>query len=99
MLLAFDWTQLAQQIVIGLSSGGVWATLAVALVLIYRSTGVINFAQGEMALFPPFVACALVHPALSYWAPFSLGVAFSCVGGIAVGRVVIKPVERAPVLT
>ena len=51
MLLAFDWTQLAQQVVIGLASGGVWATLAVALVLIYRSTGVINFAQGEMAMF------------------------------------------------
>jgi hypothetical protein len=38
MIFAFDWTQLAQQIVIGLASGGVWATLAVALVLIYRST-------------------------------------------------------------
>src|SRR5215210_5593234 len=44
MLLAFDWTELAQQTVIGLASGGVWATLAVALVLIYRSTGVVNFA-------------------------------------------------------
>ena len=57
---AFDWTQLAQQIVIGLSSGGVCATLAVALVLIYRSTGVVNFAQGEMAMFSTFIAWSLI---------------------------------------
>ena len=62
MLLAFDWTQLAQQIVIGLASGGVYATLALALVLIYRSTGVINFAQGEMAMFSTFIAWWLVRP-------------------------------------
>ena len=99
VLLAFDWTQLAQQIVIGLSSGGVWATLAVALVLIYRSTGVINFAQGELAMFSTFVAWSLVQHGLSYWGAFLLTVAISFLGGIAVERVVIKPVERAPVLT
>ena len=96
MLLAFDWTQLAQQIVIGLASGGVWATLAVALVVIYRSTGVINFAQGEMAMFSTFIAWSLVHHGLSYWAAFFLTIAISFVGGVAVERAVIRPVERAP---
>jgi branched-chain amino acid transport system permease protein len=99
VLLAFDWTQLAQQTVIGLANGGVWATLAVALVLIYRSTGVVNFAQGEMAMFSTFIAWSLVHHGLSYWGAFFLTVAISFAGGIAVERVVIKPVERAPVLT
>jgi branched-chain amino acid transport system permease protein len=99
MLLAFDWTQLAQQIVIGLASGGVWATLAVALVVIYRSTGVINFAQGEMAMFSTFVAWSLVHHGFSYWGAFFLTVAISFAGGVAVERAVIRPVERAPVLT
>jgi branched-chain amino acid transport system permease protein len=99
MLLAFDWTQLAQQIVIGLASGGVWATLAVALVVIYRSTGVINFAQGEMAMFSTFIAWSLVHHGFSYWGAFFLTVAISFAGGLAVERTVIKPVERAPVLT
>jgi|1186.fasta_scaffold128474_2 branched-chain amino acid transport system permease protein len=99
MLLAFDWTQLAQQIVIGLASGGVWATLAVALVLIYRSTGVVNFAQGEMAMFSTFIAWSLVDHGLSYWAAFLLTVAISFVGGVAIERAVIRPVERAPVLT
>jgi branched-chain amino acid transport system permease protein len=99
MLLAFDWTQLAQQIVIGLASGGVWATLAVALVVIYRSTGVINFAQGEMAMFSTFIAWSLVHHGFSYWGAFFLTLAISFAGGVAVERAVIRPVERAPVLT
>jgi branched-chain amino acid transport system permease protein len=99
MPLAFDWTQLAQQTVIGLASGGVWATLAVALVLIYRSTGVVNFAQGEMAMFSTFIAWSLVHHGLSYWAAFFVTVAISFAGGVAVERAVIRPVERAPVLT
>jgi branched-chain amino acid transport system permease protein len=99
MPLAFDWTQLAQQTVIGLASGGIWATLAVALVLIYRSTGVVNFAQGEMAMFSTLVAWSLVHHGLSYWGAFFLTIAISFAGGVAVERVVIRPVERAPVLT
>jgi branched-chain amino acid transport system permease protein len=99
MALAVDWTQLAQQIVIGLASGGIWATLAVALVLIYRSTGVVNFAQGEMAMFSTFIAWSLVHHGLSYWEAFALTVAISFAAGIAIERAVIRPVEQAPVLT
>src|SRR4029450_8892226 len=99
MLLAFDWTQLAQQIVIGLASGGVWATLAVALVVISRSTAVINFAQGEMAMFSTFIAWSLVHHGFSYWGAFFLTLAISFAGGVAVCRRVRRPVERAPVLT
>ncbi len=99
MLLAFDWTQLAQQVVIGLASGGVWATLAVALVLIYRSTGVVNFAQGEMAMFSTFIAWSLVHHGLSYWGAFALTIAISFAAGVAIERAVIRPVERAPQLT
>jgi len=99
MLLAFDWTELAQQTVIGLSSGGLWALLALALVLIYRSTGVVNFAQGEMAMFSTFIAWSLVHHGLSFWEAFFLTLAISFVGGVALERAVIRPVERAPVLT
>jgi branched-chain amino acid transport system permease protein len=99
MVLAFDWTQLAQQTVIGLSSGGLWALLALALVLIYRSTGVVNFAQGEMAMFSTFIAWSLIHHGLSYWEAFFLTLAISFAGGVALERLVIRPVERAPVLT
>src|SRR6266536_1681942 len=86
MLLAFDWSELAQQTVIGLSSGGLWALLALAIVLIYRSTGVVNFAQGEMAMFSTFIAWSLVHHGLSFWAAFFLTIAISFAGGIAAAR-------------
>ena len=99
MLLAFDWSQLAQQTVIGLSSGGTWALLALAIVVIYRSTGVVNFAQGEMAMLSTFVAWSLVHHGLSYWAAFFLTIGLSFLGGVGIERAVIRPVERAPVLT
>jgi branched-chain amino acid transport system permease protein len=99
MPLALDWTQLAQQLVIGLASGGIWSTLAVALVLIYRSTGVVNFAQGEMAMFSTFIAWSLVHHGLSYWEAFFLTIAISFAAGVALERTVIRPVERAPALT
>jgi branched-chain amino acid transport system permease protein len=98
-MLFADWAGVAQQVVAGLSSGGTYATLAVALVLIYRATGVVNFAQGEMAMFSTFVAWTLTQHGLSYWPAFAVTVAGSFAGGILLERTVIRPVERASVLT
>jgi branched-chain amino acid transport system permease protein len=88
-----------QQVVSGLATGGIFASLALALVLIYRATRVINFAQGEMGMFAAFIALWLIDSGWPYWAAFfaTLGLAF--VGGVAVERVVIRPVEHAPVVT
>ena len=58
--LAFTWTDFAQQVVSGLATGSIYASLALAIVIIYRATGVINFAQGEMAMFSTFIAWWLV---------------------------------------
>jgi branched-chain amino acid transport system permease protein len=96
--LAIDWADFFQQIVAGLSSGGIYATLALALVLIYRSTGVVNFAQGEMAMFTTFIAWSLIHHGLGYWAAFALTVLIGFAGGVALERVVIRPVEGRSVL-
>jgi branched-chain amino acid transport system permease protein len=98
-MLAVDWAGVAQQVVAGLSSGGTYATLAVALVLIYRATGVVNFAQGELAMFSTFIAWTLTHHGFAYWPAFVVTVLASFAGGIALERAVIRPVERAPVLT
>ena len=99
MVLAVDWAGVAQQVVAGLSSGGTYATLAVALVLIYRATGVVNFAQGEMAMISTFVAWTLTQHGFSYWPAFVLAIAASFAGGVVVERVAIRPVERASILT
>jgi branched-chain amino acid transport system permease protein len=85
-----------QQVVSGLAAGSIYASLALALVLIYRATDVINFAQGEMATFTTFVAWSLMNHGLSYWPAFLATLAIAFVGGVAVQRGVIRPVENRP---
>ena len=61
-----------QQVVSGLASGAIFASLALALVLIYRATDVVNFAQGEMATFSTYIAWSLMDHGMSYWPAFVL---------------------------
>jgi branched-chain amino acid transport system permease protein len=90
---------LVQQIVSGLATGSIFASMALALVLIYRAMGIINFAQGEMAMFTTYIAWQLVTLGLPIWAAFAITIAVAFVGGVALERIVIRPVERAPELT
>jgi len=92
-------TEFAQQVVAGLASGAIYASLALAIVIIYRSTGVVNFAQGEMATFTTFIAWTLIDHGLGYWAAFVLTLVIAFVGGVALERLVVRPVEGGPVLT
>lgn len=88
-----------QQVVSGIASGSIYASLALALALVYRASGVVNFAQGEMAMFSTYVALAFVNHGLGYWAAFAAAIGVSFAGGIALERVAIRPVEGAPVLS
>jgi branched-chain amino acid transport system permease protein len=90
---------LLQQIVSGVATGGIYASLALALVMIYQATDVVNFAQGEMAMFSTYVAWTLLNAGVPYWVAFALTVVVAFVGGVVIERLVIRPVERAPVLT
>jgi branched-chain amino acid transport system permease protein len=87
-----------QQVVSGLASGGIYASLALALVLIYRATHVVNFAQGEMAMFTTFVAWSLMER-LDYWPAFVLTLLVAFAGGAALELTLIRPLQDAPVLT
>jgi branched-chain amino acid transport system permease protein len=91
--------QFWQQVVSGIASGAIYASLALALALVYRASGVINFAQGEMAMFSTYVALAFINHGLSYWAAFFAAIGIAFVGGIVVERTAIRPVEGAPVLS
>jgi branched-chain amino acid transport system permease protein len=95
-VLAFTWPEFFQQVTSGLASGAIYASLALALVLIYRATDVINFAQGEMATFTTYIAWMLMQHGLPYWPAFLLTLLIAFAGGVAVERVVIRPVERRP---
>jgi branched-chain amino acid transport system permease protein len=92
--------QFIQQVVAGLASGSVFAALALALVLIHRATGVINFAQGEMAMFTTYIAWTLyTNHGWSYWPAFGVTLVFAFALGFVIQRVTIAPVAHASVLS
>jgi branched-chain amino acid transport system permease protein len=90
---------LAQQVVSGIATGGIYASLALALVMIYQATDVVNFAQGNMAMFSTYLAWSMLQAGLPYWGTFAITVIVSFVGGLLIERIVIRPVEGAPILT
>ncbi len=90
---------LLHQLFSGLANGCIYGSVALALVMIYQATHHINFAQGEMATFSTFVAWALIQAGWPYWGAFFFTIALSFAGGLLVQRIVLRPLEKAPVLT
>ena len=88
-----------QQVVSGLATGGIYASLALALVMIYQATDVVSFTQGEMAMFSTYICWSMLNAGVPYWLAFLATLAISFVGGVAIERIVIRPVERAPILS
>jgi branched-chain amino acid transport system permease protein len=80
----------------GVTQGMVFAALALALVLIFRATKVINFAQGAMAMLTTFIASSLLDRGLDYWWAFVVALAVGFVLGALVERVLIRPLEGKP---
>ncbi len=90
--------QFLQQIFSGLATGAIYASVALALVMIYRATDLVNFAQGEMAMFSTYIAWTLVNAGLPFWLAFLITLVVSFIGGMVIERVLFRPVENAPVL-
>jgi branched-chain amino acid transport system permease protein len=88
-----------QLVIDGIAIGSIYGALALALVLIFRSTGIVNFAQGEMAMFSTFVAWGLVEAGLPLGLALLATFALSFAGGMLVERVLIRPVEGSDELT
>ena len=86
------------QLASGLALGGVYAIMALALVMIYQATQLVNFAQGEMAMFSTYFAWKLMDLGWPYWRAFVVTVVVSFVGGVVIERLVVRPFAKAPVL-
>jgi branched-chain amino acid transport system permease protein len=71
---------LVQQIVSGLATGGIYGSVALALVMIYEATDIVNYAQGEMAMVSTYLAWSLLNAGMPYWAAFAATLAISFVG-------------------
>ncbi len=90
---------LLHQILSGLATGGIYASVALALVMIYQATHLVNFAQGELAMFATYIAWSLMQAGVPYWAAFLLTVVFAFALGVVIERVIVQPVENAPILS
>ncbi|MBA3842228.1 MAG: branched-chain amino acid ABC transporter permease [Actinobacteria bacterium] len=87
-----------QQVVSGLASGGIYGALALAIVLIHRATGVLNFAQGEMATLSAFVCWSLIDHGWAFWPAFGATIFLSFAGGVVLEQTVIRPIQNGPLL-
>jgi len=90
---------LLHQVLSGLATGGIYASVALALVMIYQATHHVNFAQGEMAMFSTYVSWSMLNAGLPYWAAFPLTLIFAFVMGLLIERVIIRQFETAPILS
>jgi len=88
-----------QQVFAGLATGAIYALVALAVVMIYMAIDHFNFAQGEMAMFSTFIAWALMQAGLPYWGAFFVTIGISFAGGVAIERIVFKPIHDAPALS
>jgi branched-chain amino acid transport system permease protein len=88
-----------QQVLAGLANGAIYAIMALGVVMIYQAIDHLNFAQGEMATFSTFIAWQMLAWGWPYWAAFVAAVVLSFAGGIAIDRILFRPVRNAPILS
>ena len=86
-------TELWQQVLSGLGSGFIYASLALAICLVFQGTGAVNFAQGVMATASAYVAWTLVTNGMDFWLALVIVLAGSFLMGALIERVFIRPVE------
>jgi branched-chain amino acid transport system permease protein len=86
------------QIISGIATGSIYASISLALVMIFLATHQINFAQGEMAMFSTYIALTLIQAGIPYWGAFVITLVISFVAGVVMQRTLLEPLARAPVL-
>jgi branched-chain amino acid transport system permease protein len=91
--------QLIQQVASGLANGAIYACLALALVMIFVSTDHINFAQGELAMFSAYLVWQLLEWGINFWVALLAVAIFSFLVGVAIERIVLRPLHNAPILS
>src|SRR5436190_21051640 len=90
---------LLHQVLAGLATGGIYACLALALVMIYQAIDHLNFAQGEMAMFSTFIAWQLMELGTPYWIAFLATLLISFIAGVLIDLALLRPSHDAPVLS
>jgi branched-chain amino acid transport system permease protein len=84
-----------ETLLIALEAGAIYASLALAIVIVYRTSRLLNFAQGEMAMFSTFVVWQFTEWGLGIWLAIVAGLVVSFVMGALIERLLIRPVGSA----
>jgi branched-chain amino acid transport system permease protein len=91
--------QFIQQIASGLASGAIYALVALALVMIFTATDHLNFAQGEMAMFSTYLCWQLIQWGIGFWPALAGTIVLSFLIGVAIERIILRPLHDASVLS
>ena len=95
-----NWTLLGQLLINGVIVGTLYGVVAMCFVLIYKSTQVVNFAQGEFLLIGAWVCWALlVHFQVPFWLGFLVTLGFMFVFGVLLQVVVLRPMIGEPIIS
>lgn len=97
MIELAGWEVSQQALLVGAAQGLGYALLAVGLVLVYRATGVVNFAQAEIGVFASTLAALLIgNYGLPYWLALGAGVAAGAGWALAIELIVVRRLFHAP---
>ena len=94
----FDWLFFSEVLVGGLLAGVMYSLVAIGFVLVYKTSGVFNFAQGSMVLFEALTFVSLLERGVSF--PLALLATFALMTllGLTIERAVLRPlVNQAPI--
>lgn len=98
-MAAFDWLFFTEVLVGGLLSGVMYSLVAIGFVLIYKTSGVLNFSQGALLLFAALTFVSLVERGVPFVAAFAITFAIMAVIGVAIERTVLRPLTNKPPIT
>ncbi|HET9700223.1 MAG TPA: branched-chain amino acid ABC transporter permease [Burkholderiales bacterium] len=97
--MPFDWTFFFEVLIGGLLAGIMYSLVALGFVLIYKASGVFNFAQGAMVFFAALTFVSLVEKGLNFWLAMAATQAIMVALGVAIERVVLRPLVNQPQIT
>lgn len=88
----------AEVLVSGLLSGIMYSLVALGFALIFKASGIFNFAQGAFVLFAALTFVSLLEMGVNFWLAIVLSLAFMIAYGIAVERIVLRPLVNQPLI-
>jgi branched-chain amino acid transport system permease protein len=98
-MLDSDLLFFAEVLVGGLLAGVMYSLVAIGFVLIYKTSRVLNFAQGSMVLLAALTFVSLLERGVPFWASLLLAMAVMVLLGLAIERAVLRPLVNKPPIT